>query len=73
MQHHDSTPLLEKINVPVLYTPGQYDEGTPEAAFYYCSLTKNGEVAVIPGSAHASSQERPVEFNTIVREFLNRL
>ena len=73
LAHHDSTPLLAKINVPVLYISGQYDSGTPQAAFYYCSKTPNGEVAVLPGCGHSLIVERPVEFNTILTEYLNRL
>lgn len=73
LAHHDSTPLLANVKVPVIYMPGQYDAGTPQAAFYYASLTPNAQVAVIPDSAHAASMERPVEFNTILTEFLNRL
>ncbi len=73
LQHHDSTVCLQKIDCPILYLPGQYDAGTPQAAFYYNSLTKNGEVAVIPGGAHSALSERPTESSTIIKEFLNRL
>ncbi|MDO5329106.1 MAG: proline iminopeptidase-family hydrolase [Coriobacteriia bacterium] len=73
LQHHDSTPLLNKIKVPVLYISGQYDSGTPQAAFDYCSKTPNGEVAVIPGAAHHTYMERPNEFNVILTEYLKRI
>lgn len=55
--------------------PGQYDEGTPEAAFHYASLCKKGiaEVAVIPGAGHSACQERPEEFNSILANFAKRI
>lgn len=73
LQHHDSTYILKNVNVPIIYMPGQYDEGTPQTSFWYCSLTKNGEVAVLPGAGHSACLERPVEFQTIMSEFLHRI
>lgn len=73
LQGHDSTPLLSEIQVPILYVCGQYDSGTPEAAAYYNSLTPNGEICVIPGSAHNTSRERPAEFNAVVKAFAERV
>jgi proline iminopeptidase len=69
----DSTPLLKDINVPILYICGEYDNGTPEAAVYYRSMTKNGEICVLPGSAHDLTRERPKEFNAVVEAFIDRV
>lgn len=73
LQGHDSTKLLKDITVPILYISGEYDSGSPEAAFYYNSMTPNGEVCVLPGSAHNSSRERPEEFNAVVKAFAERV
>lgn len=73
LQGHDSTPLLASIDVPILYIAGQYDSGSPEAAFYYNSLTPNGEVCILPGSAHNTCRERPDEFNAVVKAFAERV
>lgn len=66
---------MANLNVPVLFIPGQYDEGTPEAAFYYASLCQKGiaEVAVIPSSGHSACFERPEEFNTVLAQFCYRV
>lgn len=75
MQHHDSSKYLSGLTVPVIFMPGQYDEGTPEAAFHYASLCPKGiaEVAVIPSSGHSACFERPEEFNTILSQFCFRI
>ena len=69
----DATPLLKDISAPILYISGEYDNGTPEAAFYYRSMTVNGEVCVLPGCAHDLNRERPEEFNAAVNAFLKRV
>ena len=75
LNHHDSSKFLADLNVPVIFMPGQYDEGTPEAAFHYASLCPKGiaEVAVLPGAGHAASFERPEEFNAILSQFCFRI
>ena len=72
LQGHDSTPLLDDIEIPVLYLAGEYDSGSPEAAKFYNSMTPNGEICVLPGCAHDASRERPVEFNAVVDAFASR-
>ena len=75
LNHHDSSKYLSGLTVPVIFMPGQYDEGTPEAAFHYASLCQKGiaEVAVLPGAGHAASFERPEEFYSILSQFCFRI
>ena len=73
LKGHDSTPLLSSIDVPILYICGQYDSGTPEAANWYLSMTKNGELCVLPGCGHNATRERPIEFNAVVGAFADRV
>ena len=73
LKGHDSTKLLSRISVPVLYLCGQYDSGTPEAAQQYLSMTPDAELCVLPGCAHNASRERPVEFNAVVGAFADRV
>lgn len=73
LQGHDSTGLLKIITVPILFSCGQYDSGSPEAAFYYSSLCNSAEVCVLPGSAHSSMRERYEEFNTVALGFIRRI
>ena len=72
LKGHDSTHLLAGIDVPILYICGQFDSGTPEAAEWYISMTKDGELCVLPGCGHNASRERPEEFNAAVDAFADR-
>ena len=69
----DAVPLLKEVEVPILYIAGEYDNGTPEAAVYYRSMTPNGEICVLPGCAHDLTRERPEEFNAVVEAFIKRV
>ena len=73
LKGHDSTKLLSRINVPILYICGQFDSGTPETANWYLSMTPDGEMCVLPGCGHNASRERPEEFNAVVDAFANRV
>lgn len=73
LQGHDSTKLLRNISIPVIYISGEYDSGSPAAAAFYNSLTLNGSVAVIKGTAHDTPREDPVAFNKVVRKFMEAL
>lgn len=67
---YDRTKDLDKIEVPVLYMCGRFDEATPESTDYYASLTPNAEVAVFERSSHNSFLEQPDEFMERLRVFL---
>lgn len=63
---------LGEVKVPVLYTCGGFDSGTPETANYYKSLTPHAEVFVIPNTGHNSYLEKPVIYYNKVSEFLKK-
>lgn len=73
LKGHDSTKLLSKITVPILYLCGEYDSGTPEAAMAYNAKTPNGQIRVIPGCAHNASREKSEEFNAIISTFADKI
>lgn len=73
LKGHDSTKLLNKISIPILYISGQYDSGTFEAAQKYNEMTPNGEFCVLPSCAHVSLAERPTEFNAVISAFADRI
>ncbi|MBQ9157552.1 MAG: proline iminopeptidase-family hydrolase [Eubacterium sp.] len=73
LKGRDSTPLLKEVQVPIMYLCGEYDNGSPEAAVYYRSMTINGEICVLPGCAHDMTRERPEEFNAVVNAFASRV
>lgn len=69
----DLVPALAKITVPTLFICGEYDTATPESMQYCANQMPNAKLVVIPGGAHATPTEKPVEFVQVVGDFLKEL
>lgn len=70
LKDYDATDRLSRIQVPVLYTCGEYDESTPSSNKYFASLTPNAEVEVIPDASHTAFLEQRKKYIEVVRKFL---
>jgi len=70
LRDYDRTSRLGELNLPVLYTTGEFDEARPTTVAYYRSLTPGAEFAIIPGSAHLTTIDAPEAFADTVRRFL---
>ena len=70
LRDYDRTPRLGELNLPVLYTTGEFDEARPTTVAYFQSLTPGAEFAIIPGSAHLTTIDAPEAFADTVRRFL---
>lgn len=73
LRGHDSSCLLHRITVPVLFLCGQYDCATPETAALFNEMTPHGEIIVLPGCGHNASMEKPEAFNAAIRAFSDRI
>ncbi|HEX9728775.1 MAG TPA: proline iminopeptidase-family hydrolase [Gemmatimonadales bacterium] len=73
LRDFDATGSLELLQVPALFTTGEFDEALPATVRYYASLMPGSEVAVIAGAAHLTMQDNPEENIRVVREFLYRI
>ena len=73
---HDRRPLLDelyRIQVPTLIVCGALDEPFLEPSCQMHERIAGSELAIIPGSGHVPTIERPQEFNHIVASFLARV
>ena len=70
LRGYNRTTDLGRIDVPVLYLCGRYDEATPGSTTYYASLTPDAQVKVFEGSAHFAPLEETDEFIETVGGFL---
>lgn len=70
LRDFDVTPRLGELDLPVLYTTGEFDEARTSTVAYYQHLTPGAELAVIPGSGHLTSIDAPEAFADTVRRFL---
>ena len=69
----DSTETLQSVEVPVLVIVGQEDTVYPVAISQaMADAAPQGELAVIPGAAHAAVFEKPDEAARAMLDFLSR-
>ncbi|MGG0474932.1 alpha/beta hydrolase [Priestia aryabhattai] len=73
LYHLNQMDLLTNIEVPVLIICGELDSVTPlsEAKAIYTKL-QNAHLVIIPESGHLCYQERPEDFNSSIKSFLER-
>jgi len=70
LRRYDGTPYLPHIQIPVLYTVGEFDEADPRTVHHFADLTPGAQVAVIAGAAHITTWDAPEEMLAVVRAFL---
>jgi 3-oxoadipate enol-lactonase len=73
MERKDSTPLLEKIDVPALVVHGSEDALIPptEAEGMHRAI-RNSQLELIPLSGHLPNLEQPVRFDGVLWSFLKK-
>lgn len=70
----DSTPLLPKIQCPTLVLVGEEDTLTPPADSEAMAKAIPGARLVrLPGAGHLSNLEQPIQFNSLLHDFLARV
>jgi proline iminopeptidase len=73
LRNFDARPFLPSIDVPVLYTVGEFDEASPETIRAFAAMTPGARVVVIPGAAHMTAWDNPVADIGAVRAFLREV
>ncbi len=71
LKKYDGTSLLKKINVPTLFTSGQYDEATPASAKFFSNKVKTATFKEIKGCSHSSFRENKELTKKVLRSFLD--
>ncbi|MBU1009838.1 MAG: proline iminopeptidase-family hydrolase [Bacteroidetes bacterium] len=66
----DLSLKVEAIEVPVLYTCGEFDEATPQTCRYYQLHTPGAALKVFNGASHMHHLESPEEYIDTVNEFM---
>jgi proline iminopeptidase len=70
-QRHDYRAALSEVTAPVLVIHGADDLQSEAATRLYVDAFPNVEFAVIENAAHASFEDQPDQFASIVKSFLN--
>ena len=67
----DLSDQLFKIDIPVLFITGEYDEARPETVSKFQKMIPNSQFIVIKDVAHASLSRAPDDYRRILEEFLD--
>ena len=70
LRTYDRTSRLGELQLPVLYTAGEFDEARPATVAGFSSLTPGARFALIPSSAHLTTIDAPEAFADTVSRFL---
>ena len=73
LKDYDRTGDLKRINVPVLYTTGEYDAARPNTVAYYHSLTSDSRFVIIKEAGHLTMHDNPTAELEAIRRFLHEL
>jgi proline iminopeptidase len=69
----DRTMDLDKIDEPILFITGEFDEARPETMYDYQNLAKGAKVEVIAGSAHKTMIDQPAKVAEVISGFLQEI
>lgn len=70
---YDRYEDLAKIDIPVLFSCGEYDEATPESLYKFHQKLPQSYYEVMQGCSHQAYFEKPKEFCQMLKPFLERL
>ena len=73
LKDYDASARLDRIEVPTLFTCGEFDEATPAACRDFAALVPNGRAEVIPDASHMAFVEQPGAYMATVRAFFDTL
>jgi len=73
LKDYEREDVLPKLDLPVLFTAGRYDEATPETLQHFHSLVPNSKIAIFENSAHMTMLDEPEPYADAIREFLNEV
>jgi proline iminopeptidase len=73
LKNYERTKALPSINVPTLYTCGDFDSATPKTLRYYQSLTPNSKLVVLKNAGHYTMHDNPKDNIRAISDFLDSI
>ena len=70
LKGYDATPLLTDVDVPILFTVGEFDEIIPEMVEQMASIN-NSELVIFKGSSHLTTWGAPEESIKTIEDFIS--
>ena len=69
----DRTADLDKIEQPILFVTGEYDEARPETMYNYQKSSKNAALEIIEDAAHMTMIDQPAKVAEAIGGFLKNV
>lgn len=69
----DLSTELKNVDIPVLYTCGEFDEASPASVSQFKNKTPNSEIVIFKDASHSHHLEKESEYIQILRNFLNKV
>lgn len=73
LRDFDRTGDLHRLDLPVMFIAGRYDEARPETMFDFHRLVPGSVVQIIENAGHAVMDDRSAEYNSAVSYFLGSI
>jgi proline iminopeptidase len=73
LQDYNRETDLPKLELPVLFTTGRYDEATPETVRHFQSLVPGSELQIFGDSAHMTMLDEPDAYAEAISNFLSKV
>ena len=73
LKNYNREPDLPKLDLPVLFTAGRFDEATPETVENFRSMVPGAEIQIFEDSAHLTMLDEPDAYAESIRNFLNKV
>ena len=70
LAYYDGEHLLPQVKVPTLFAGGEYDEARPSTLREFARRMPDASYRMVPGSGHWVENDRPVEHNRLLRDWL---
>ncbi|MGB5357531.1 MAG: proline iminopeptidase-family hydrolase [Eudoraea sp.] len=71
LRDFDNHQYLKKIEVPTLFTTGEFDEAIPETVQKFSEMVPNSKFIIIPEAGHSTLNDNGPAMRTAIQEFLD--
>lgn len=71
LKNYERVDKLHEINLPTLFTCGEYDEATPVTTRYYQEKMPGSQLHIFKDASHEHHIEKTEEYLNVVRKFLH--
>lgn len=72
LNSYERTDHLNEIDIPVLFTCGEYDEATPTTTQFFQDHLPGSQIRIFENASHEHHLEKPQEYLQVIRHFMHQ-